>query len=127
MKEIQNIWPVGIRKTKQRESVLSVLEDSEQPLSASDICSQIAKNGEAVWLSTVYRILELFVNKDIAVYAFNRFQHRHYAACMNCHKMIAMNNCPMEKFAPKFKEDGFHVMGHNLKIYGFCKDCNPKQ
>jgi Fur family ferric uptake transcriptional regulator len=136
--EILNNWPGGIRKTKQRKAVLAVLEGAARPLSASDICSQTEKNGETVWLSTVYRILELLVkkgavakitvmNSDMALYEVNRFQHKHYAICVSCRKIISMNNCPMEQFIPKLEDDDFHVTGHNLEIYGYCKDCGGKR
>ncbi len=137
MKEIQNNWPAGIKRTKQRESVLSILESSEKPLSATDICSRMGKGGDTAWMSTVYRILELFLqkgiviktnmmNNEMAVYELNRFKHKHYAVCINCHKIITMDNCPMEKFIPKLDEEDFYVMGHNLEIFGFCRDCKPK-
>lgn len=133
---MRNNWPAGIKYTRQRESVLSVLESSEKPLNASEICLEIENNGDAAWLSTVYRILELFVkkgvvikttvmNNDMAVFELNRFKHKHYAVCMSCHNIITMSNCPMEKFIPKLEDEEFQVMGHNLEIFGFCKDCNP--
>lgn len=135
MKEAHDNWPVGIKRTRQREGVLSVLEGSVKPMSAADICSELEKGGNAAWMSTVYRVLELFVkkglvvktgmmNNEMAVYELNRFKHKHYAVCMRCHKIIAMDNCPMEKFIPKLEDEDFHVMGHNLEIFGFCKDCN---
>jgi len=128
----------GIKKTKTREAVLSVLEHAEKPLSAMDICMEIEKTGENIWLSTVYRILELFIKKDIvnkisvmnnemAVYELNRFIHKHYAVCMDCHKIISMNNCPMEKFVPKIEDNEFHVIGHNVEVYGICRDCYHKK
>ncbi len=137
MKKADNGWPSGLKRTKPRESVLSVLEKAEKPLSAMEICSRIEKNGESAWLSTVYRILELFVqkgmavkvtlmNNEIALYELNRFQHKHYAVCLGCHKIIPMDNCPMEKFIPKIKDNDFHVLGHNLEIYGYCKNCYQK-
>ena len=130
-------WPVGLKRTRQRECVLSVLKASQGPLSAADICAQIEKNGEAVWLSTVYRILEMFVEKEIAVkanvrgsemavYELNRFCHKHYAVCVSCHKIIAMDNCPLEEFTPQLQEQDFHVLGHTLEIFGYCRDCAPK-
>lgn len=136
MKEIQNSWPAGIKRTKQREGVLSILGNSRKPLSATEICSNMEKGDHAAWLSTVYRILELFVkkgvviktnmmNSEMAVYELNRFKHIHYAICMNCHKIVTMDNCPMEKFIPKLEDEDFHVIGHNLEIFGFCRDCNP--
>ncbi|ADY54528.1 ferric uptake regulator, Fur family [Syntrophobotulus glycolicus DSM 8271] len=136
MKTVQTNWPAGLKRTRQRESVLTVLELSEKPLSASDICSAMEKNGDAAWLSTVYRILELFIkkglvikttviNNEMAVYELNRFKHQHYAVCINCHKMIPMADCPMEKFIPKLEDEDFQVMGHNLEVFGFCRDCHP--
>lgn len=133
--ERQTNWPVGVKRTRQRESVLSILERSKKPLSAMDICAQMDMGGDSAWLSTVYRILELFVkkgvalktnimNSEMAVYELNRFQHKHYAVCMGCQKIITMDNCPLETFIPKLDDQEFHVMGHNLEIFGFCKDCN---
>ena len=137
MKRSQNNWPEGIKRTKNRETVLSVLENSEKPLSALDIFSEIGKTGTTTWLSTVYRILETFVkkgiviktnviNNEMAVYELNRFNHRHFAVCMNCHKIIAMNNCPMDKFTVKLEDKDFHIMGHNLEVFGLCGDCASK-
>ncbi|KPU43861.1 zinc-specific metallo-regulatory protein [Oxobacter pfennigii] len=138
MKGKQDGWPAGIKRTRQRESVLSVLENSDKPLSAMDICSKIEKSGDGAWMSTVYRILELFVkrgliiktnvmNSEMAVYENNHFKHKHYAVCVNCRKIIAMDNCPMEKFIPKLEDEDFHVIGHNLEVFGFCKDCYPDE
>lgn len=135
MKEVQKNWPAGIKRTRQREGVLSVLENSDAPLGAADICTRMEAGGDAAWMSTVYRILELFVkkgvviktnvmNNEMAVYELNRFKHKHYAVCMNCHKIITMDNCPMEKFIPKLEDKDFRVMGHNLEVFGFCKDCD---
>jgi Fur family ferric uptake transcriptional regulator len=128
-------WPAGIRRTKQRESVLSVLERADGPLSAVDIRARTEADGEGVWLSTVYRILETLVKKeivirfammseDMAVYELNRFRHRHYAVCVVCRKIISVDNCPMDRFIPKLEDGAFRVTGHNLEIYGYCGDCD---
>lgn len=137
MTDTSNGWPSGFKRTKPREHVLSVLSRAEKPLSAMDICAEIEKSGGNAWLSTVYRILELFVKKGVAVkitmmnndtafYELNRFEHKHYAVCMNCHKIIPMDNCPMERFIPKLADKDFQVIGHNLEIYGYCKNCAAK-
>lgn len=137
MKNFQNSWPEGLKRTKNRESVLSVLEGSEKPLSAADIFAQIEKTGTTTWLSTVYRILEIFVkrgivlkanviNTEMAVYELNRLKHKHFAVCVNCHKIIALNNCPMDKVMLNLEDNNFQVIGHTLEVYGFCGDCNPE-
>jgi Fur family ferric uptake transcriptional regulator len=138
MNETKIKWPVGVKKTRQRQSVLAVLENSPNPLNAEDILSLAKKNEGSIWLSTVYRILDLFVKKgivtrasvldnDYAMYEINRYQHRHYAVCMGCRKVIQMDNCPMEKFTPRLDEGDFKVTGHKVEIYGYCKDCNAER
>jgi Fur family ferric uptake transcriptional regulator len=128
-------WPDGMKKTKQREAVLAVLERAEKPLCAADIRARTETDGSLVRLSTVYRILEILIKKGVAVklsilggettvYELNRFRHRHYAVCVSCRKIVSMDNCPMERFVPKLEDGDFRVMGHNLEIYGSCKDCD---
>ena len=132
--EGKNNWPAGIKRTKQRESVLSVLETASEPMNALAICAVMEKGGNAAWLSTVYRTLGLFVekgmviksngwNNDLAVYELNRRCHKHYAICLNCHKLIAVDRCPIGSFFPALEDEGFHIMGHNMEIYGLCKNC----
>lgn len=130
-------WPAGVKKTKQRRCVYSVLEQADSPMSAMDICRQIQNEDKNFWLSTVYRVLDLFVSEGMALkttvmdnslvyYELNRHQHRHYAVCVNCHKVIEMDNCPMDTFVPKLAESEFHVLGHKVEMYGYCKDCDRK-
>ena len=135
MKETSNIiWPKGLKRTKTRESVLSVLEGSHSPLSAIEIFSEIENKGESIWLSTVYRVLDAFVEKglvaktavldnEIILYDLNRSGHKHYAVCIGCHKIITMTNCPMDDFKPKFKNEDIEITGHKVEIYGYCKEC----
>ncbi len=137
--DIQNSWPEGVKKTRQRESVLAILASSNTPLSAMDICSQIENSKEcSAWLSTVYRILELFVkkgiaskinliNNDMAVYALNRFTRRHYAVCVDCKSTTAMDACPVQEFISGLEKTDFHVIGYTLEVYGYCKDCHSEE
>ena len=135
MDEHKFAWPVGIKKTKQRKLVFSVLESAVSPLSAMDIFKQIEKEDSTFWLSTVYRVLEFFVNEGLAVkttvmndsmalYTLRHERHMHYAICLACHKVIEMENCPMETFEPLLADSEFHVLGHKVEMYGYCKDCD---
>ena len=128
-------WPEGIKKTKQRKCVLSILENAELPVTALDIYNQLEQCG--VSLSTIYRILETFSEKGLiaktsvsaggmALYELKRHEHKHYAFCMECHKIIVIDNCPMDVFTPELRENNFHVLGHKLEIYGYCNECYIK-
>ena len=138
MKEQGNGWPKDVKRTKPRALVMQALEGAQQPLGAMEIFSQIEKTGETVWLSTVYRVLELLVekgvvtkvavtNSDMAVYTPNRNAHRHYAVCMGCRRIVPVDDCPLGHFTPKVAEEGFQVVGHNLEIYGYCDTCAHKE
>lgn len=126
-------WPAGIKKTKQRELVLRVLENAAAPLTALDIFNRIEKGAESVWLSTVYRNLDLFVARDIVVkttvmdkeafYEINRHKHRHYAVCVDCHKIVEFSDCPITEFKPRLSDSEFKVLGHKVEMYGYCRDC----
>lgn len=131
------LWPVGIKKTKQREGVLNILENTSSPLTANDLYNQLNSSTSPIWLSTVYRTLELFVEKglviktsvlegDMAYYELSRHGHRHYAVCVDCRKIVAINNCPMTEFKPKLSDEEFRVLGHHVEMYGYCRDCDKR-
>lgn len=137
MQKTETAWPAGVKKTRQRVCVISVLERAASPLSAAEIYRQLEEDGSPGWLSTVYRILELFVQKgvvlkttvldgEMAVYELNRNRHKHYAVCMNCHKMIELDCCPLEKYFPEVENGEFRVLGHKVEMYGYCKECDKK-
>lgn len=137
MQEAEMAWPEGVKKTKQRMCVLSVLERADFPLSAAEIYRQLEEESSPGWLSTVYRVLELFVQKGVvlkttvldgetAVYELNRNRHKHYAVCMNCHKMIELDACPLEQYISKLADGEFRVLGHKVEMYGYCRECDEK-
>lgn len=155
MPEKRSTWPAGaagMKRTRQREAVIGVLERADMPLNARDICeraggggSESGEGGEGngsgvgggapMWLSTVYRVLEALVQKGVArklsamdgsgmaLYELRRQGHKHYAVCVGCHKIMPMANCPMDEFTPKLSDSGFRVTGHSVEVYGYCGDC----
>lgn len=137
MKNKKDFFPEGIKRTKPREAVFAVLRGAERPLGAQEIYSLLGESGE-IWLSTVYRVLEHFVEKDVAikssplsdqpaVYELNRYGHRHYAVCVSCRRFIPMENCPLAAFRPMLSDNKFRVIGHNLELFGFCAECQKNQ
>jgi Fur family ferric uptake transcriptional regulator len=138
----QSGLPAGVKRTRQREGVLAVLEGARRPLSAPEIHAKIragAAKGEegedGAWMSTVYRVLALLVKSGVvtklslsgngtALYELNRPKHRHYAVCLACHKVVGVeDDCPLEEYVPKLTEKEFQVTGHSLEVFGYCKDC----
>ena len=129
-------FPQGIKWTKQRKSVYTVLQEAAEPLSAVQIFHLAEKLavGEEYAMSTIYRILAVFEEKGLVskitwmgdgavVYELNRGQHTHYAVCLECHKRIALSGCPVAHISLERETEDFTVTGHKLELYGYCKDC----
>ena len=127
-------FPSGIKKTKQRTMVFDALCAAKQPVNAMDILSVLDKNNLKISLSTVYRILEMFTDRGIVVklgplngkmtvFELANSTHLHYAVCIGCNKIVAMDNCPLKEFEPEFSDSGFYVTGHKVEMFGYCAVC----
>lgn len=129
----------GLKNTKHRADVLKALELSSQPVSAEQIYLSLQEKNGDISLSTVYRILELLVSKEIvlkmnslegdrALFELNRMVHRHYLVCLGCHKMLPIDDCPLDEYEKQLPcKNGFYATGHSLEIYGYCSDCYRKK
>lgn len=125
----------GIKNTKQRNLVFDILNEFDCPVSAEKIHSNIISIDSNINLSTIYRILEVFVNKGLvlksnmlvsnnAVFELNREKHKHQLICLKCNKTIPLDSCPLKKFQESIEEStDFDITGHNLEIFGYCPDC----
>lgn len=125
----------GLKITKSRQGILRYLFDSKEPLTAEKIFLDLKSNEIKVNLSTVYRTLEIFVSKnmilkvpsmenDKMLYEFNSMEHKHYLICERCKKITTIKNCPLGNYEKELEKDtGFHIEGHRLYLYGYCKKC----
>ena len=134
---VQDIdWPKGFKKTKFRQEVLTILEKSSQPMSASEIYQIMENDGKTIWISTVYRALGsmeeqgmisrfLIPGSEGTFYKLNQPSHCCYAVCLKCHKMISIHHLPLREIFRE-EEENFEVTEHNFEIYGYCKHCRTK-
>ena len=135
---IERNWPEGIKKTRQRADIFRVLYDAKLPLSAAEIYKALneGEKSETYAFSTVYRNLLAFekagvisktilVSEESAVYELKQNSHRHYAVCLLCHTKFPISACPLHEISKDLEKDlpGFCVTGHQLEIYGYCKNC----
>lgn len=122
-----------IKVTKGRIEILYILKNAENSLSAEKI-HQISREKKInINLSTVYRTLELFEEKQITekialtdgvfAYKLKRKTHRHHLRCDVCHKEIDIP-CPMSQIEEMVQsETGFTLTEHDLIMKGVCKEC----
>ena len=128
----------GLKNTKSRTTILYILEQKKQPISAEDVFLELKRNGISVNLSTVYRTLEALADKELviklnitgdsrALFEYNHMVHKHYLVCLGCKKIISINNCPLKNYEEVLeKETDYKIIGHKLDIYGYCPECRDK-
>lgn len=125
----------GIKNTKQRNLTIDILKQTQLPLTAENIFFKLKETDSSICLSSVYRILEVFISKGLvvkstipdenkAVFELKRMEHKHHLVCVSCKKMIAIDDCPLAKYEKYLEKDlGFDITGHKLEIFGYCQKC----
>lgn len=131
-----------IRYTKMRAHLYAILSQARQPLDARTLFEQVKEivsqdpdeKEKGVWLSTVYRSLEMFTECDLlekmvrpgddqATYVLKPATHEHYAVCTSCNHIFDIVSCPEETWRPELEAAGFHMTGHRIEVYGLCDEC----
>jgi len=127
----------NIKITKGRIEILNILQNSENSLSAEKIHQIYRCNDININLSTIYRTLELFEEKDLLEkitlndgvfsYKLKGKTHRHHLECDICHKEVEIP-CPMLQIQEMVQNStGFTLTDHDLVMKGVCKDCKKKK
>ena len=125
-----------LKITKGRIEILNILQNSENSLSAEKIHQIYRCNDININLSTVYRTLELFEEKDLLEkitlndgvfsYKLKGKTHRHHLECDICHKEVEIP-CPMLQIQEMVQNStGFTLTDHDLVMKGVCQDCKKK-
>ena len=137
MEPIEILKENNIKVTKGRIEILNILKNSENSLSAEKIHQVYRCNDININLSTVYRTLELFeeknliekitLNDGVFSYKLKGKTHRHHLECDICHKEVEIP-CPMLQIQEMVQNStGFTLTDHDLVMKGVCKDCKKKQ
>ena len=129
--EVKEIFKAnGVKVTKARLLIYDLLKESDRSVTADYIYSKCKE----INLSTVYRTLEVFLEKDLvdkfelgdgkSSYKLkNRNIHKHILECDLCHKEIEVP-CPMQQIEELLRnQTEFKVKEHNLTLNGICEEC----
>ena len=140
----QRLHDAGSRLTMPRESILQILSDTSEHLSAEDIYLKALRVNPSIGLTTVYRTLDLFHQIGIvqrfdfgdgkARYELTnnpqKKEHHHHLICMRCKKIIDYSNFIKEELElmnktekELSKKHHFHIMHHVIDFYGLCGKC----
>ncbi len=135
----------GLKVTNQRILVLSVLEQNDgRHMTAEDIYELVSADYPEIGLATVYRTLQLLwdiqlvdrLNLDDGCVRYEighllkgdaRHNH-HHLICRACNKVIPFGDDLLDDLERHIEDaTGFHVLDHELKFYGLCRECLKKQ
>lgn len=121
----------GIKLTRQRKEIYNIVRAN--PSTLKEI---LKRKTNDVDVSTLYRIIELFVEKEFFLknvdkegniyYTVNE-DHIHYVNCVKCHKKVKINFCPIDEIAEHVYDDVcYTLVSHNMMFDGICSKCNEK-
>ncbi|MDR1017965.1 MAG: transcriptional repressor [Lachnospiraceae bacterium] len=135
----------GLKVTKARVLLLNILDKKKDDhLSADDLFEIINKIDSDIGIATVYRNLKALSDADLIEkisldeghlryelskkIGESKTHHHHHLICTNCRKVISFHEDLLGEIENTIeKETGFHVVDHDLKFYGLCKECQEKQ
>lgn len=129
-----------LKNTPARDLVLHTLE-KHHPLTLDQLYQLVSKKnqGKNISHSTVFRIIEQFLKKDIVekliletettpLYQLKDKHHHHQLVCTNCKKIVLIEDCPLQDFENKMaKQHQFALHHHQFTLYGLCSDCQSNR
>lgn len=127
----------GVRMTRQRRVILSVIETAKQHLEAAQILRRARKLDPAVDRVTVYRTIGLLKRHGLIdeldllhIRGDKHFYERHHrrdhmhVACLRCGKIIEHESDLFERLKGQVERDcGFHIVVTRLEMGGYCPKC----
>ena len=127
---------MGVRKSKQRETILDILKGTKSHPTADWIYQEARKSLPRISLGTVYRNLKLIKDKgDILELHYGDGQSRfdgtvenpYHFTCQMCGKVYDVEE-PLRKDMERdiAKKLGFTITHHRVEFYGVCRECQEE-
>ena len=134
----------GVKVTKQRVLVLGILSACpDKHFTAEEIYDLVKAEYPEMGLATVYRTIQILVELHLVDKlslddGFARYEigkenesesghHHHHLICTNCGSIFSFQDDLLEELEKKILDKtGFYVMDHQVKLYGYCKECGGK-
>ena len=126
----------GHRYTDQRAAVFRLVANSTVHPTAEDVFLGVRTEVPGISLATVYKSLETLVHCGLAkklnppdgsARFCGRTEPHHHARCLVCGAVsdVAGELKGLEIAALRSQAKGFHLVGYELELTGYCSDCAP--
>ena len=126
----------GYRSGGARQAVVELLAEQDCCLTAQEIFDRLRENDRRVGIASVYRTLDLLVEKGLAQKvdigagvaryepAHPSGDHHHHIVCDNCGKVEAFADSRLERALHRVETStGYAIAGHDVVLRGGCGDC----
>ena len=119
------------RNTRQRQTICSVVEQHDRPLSPKELHEAARLRLPRVGMATVYRAIRELVADgwlrpvgipgETARYEKSGKPHHHHFLCRRCDAVWEVDACPpgIEQLTPA----RFVVEAHEITLFGLCQGC----
>ena len=113
----------NLKITNQRIEVLNLIDKLDIHATLTNIKKQIS-----IDKSTIYRIIEKFLEKNIIeqninyqkqIYYTIKKEHKHYIKCIKCNNKQEIEICPINKI----ETQGYKIINHKVEIDAICNKC----
>jgi Fur family ferric uptake transcriptional regulator len=125
----------AVRATRQGDAVSSALAATNAFTSAQDLHARLRADGQPVGLTTVYRHLQVLVDRgDVDVLRLDDGEtvyrrcatgaHHHHLVCRRCGHTVEVAGPEIEQWTEQVAAaEGFTDVAHTVEIYGLCSAC----
>jgi len=126
----------GHRNGVARHAVVELLGRQDCCLTAQEIFDELRREGRAVGIASVYRVLDLLTEKGllqrielgagVAHYepVHTGGEHHHHLVCADCGRVEAFADDELERALHEVeRRTGYSVVGHDVVLRGACRDC----
>jgi Fur family ferric uptake transcriptional regulator len=127
----------GIRMTRQRRTILSIVETARQHLDAGQILRKARKIDPEIDRVTIYRTLKLLKRHGLVDeldlmhlegekhFYERRPQRDHlHMACLRCGKILEFESNLFDRLKGQIqRECQFHILVTRMEIGGYCSEC----
>ena len=124
----------GLKNSKQREEIISVLYKSGTHLSPEEITNVIKTKDKNASISSVYRILS-FLEKEHFITALEADksgrrceiaakEHHDHIICLTCGDIVEFVDSDIERLQVEIaKQFGAHLVSHDMRLFVKCSKC----
>ncbi len=119
------------RTTWQQGAILRAIGASQCHVPVEEIYKRLRHGGRSIGLATVYRALDAFVREGVVdsmhigdgrVRYGLAANHHDHLVCLRCGEWEPIQECLVRR-TPARVASGFRVTGHQLRLYGYCAQC----